>query len=77
MGLSDYGVSGQIGLEQSPDEYVAKLVDVFREVRAVTGDATLWLNLGMSYAGGGGVLPDCSKYKSKQVGQIRFNRSAD
>jgi DNA modification methylase len=53
FGLRDYGVEGQIGLEQTPDEYVAKLVDVFREVRRVLrDDGTLWLNLGDSYAGG-------------------------
>jgi len=51
-GLRDYNVEGQIGLEQSPDEYVAKLVDVFREVkRVLRDDGTLWLNLGDSYAG--------------------------
>jgi DNA modification methylase len=50
-GLRDYGVEGQIGLEKTPDEYVAKLVDVFREVRRVLRkDGTLWLNLGDSYA---------------------------
>jgi DNA modification methylase len=49
-GLRDYGVSGQIGLEQSPDEFVAQLVAVFREVRRVLrDDGTLWLNLGDSY----------------------------
>ena len=54
FGLRDYGVSGQIGLEQTPDEYVAQLVAVFREVRRVLrGDGTLWLNLGDSYSGGG------------------------
>ena len=53
-GLRDYGVAGQIGLEQSPDEYVAKLVEVFREVkRVLKDDGTLWLNLGDSYAGSG------------------------
>lgn len=47
-------VDRQIGLEQTPDEYVAKLVDVFREVRRVLrADGTLWLNIGDSYAGGG------------------------
>lgn len=52
-GLRDYGVSGQIGLEQSPEEYVAKLVDVFREVkRVLRDDGVLFLNLGDSYAGG-------------------------
>jgi len=51
FGLRDYGVDGQIGLEQTPDEYVAKLVEVFREVRRVLrDDGTLWLNLGDSYA---------------------------
>ena len=54
FGLRDYGVDGQIVLEQTPDEYVARLVDVFREVRRVLrDDGTLWLNLGDSYAGAG------------------------
>lgn len=52
-GLRDYGHDGQIGLEQTPDEYVAELVEVFREVRRVLADdGTLWLNLGDSYASG-------------------------
>lgn len=49
-GLRDYGVDGQLGLEQSPGEYVANMVAVFREVRRVLKDnGTLWLNLGDSY----------------------------
>jgi DNA modification methylase len=53
-GLRDYGVEGQIGLEQSPEEYIAKLVNVFREVkRVLRDDGTLWVNIGDSYAGGG------------------------
>lgn len=49
--LRDYGVDEQIGLEQTPEQYVAKLVEVFREVRRVLrDDGTLWLNLGDSYA---------------------------
>jgi DNA modification methylase len=53
-GLRDYGCAGQIGLEETPDAYVARLVDVFREVRRVLrDDGTLWLNLGDSYAAGG------------------------
>lgn len=49
-GLRDYGYKGQIGLEASPDEYVARLVEVFREARRVlTRDGTMWLNLGDSY----------------------------
>jgi DNA modification methylase len=54
-GLRDYGCAGQIGLEATPDVYVARLVDVFREVRRVLrDDGTLWLNLGDSYARAGG-----------------------
>ncbi len=54
FGLRDYGHAGQIGLEQTPDAFVAELVDVFREVRRVLKkDGTLWLNLGDSYAGSG------------------------
>lgn len=52
FGLRDYGHEGQIGLEPSPDEFVAAMVEVFREVRRVLrDDGTLWLNLGDSYAG--------------------------
>lgn len=53
-GLRDYGVEGQIGLEKTPELYVAKMVEVFREVkRVLRKDGTLWLNLGDSYAGSG------------------------
>ena len=52
FGLRDYGVDGQLGLEDSPDAYVAKMVEVFAEVRRVLrDDGTLWLNLGDSYGG--------------------------
>jgi DNA modification methylase len=54
-GLRDYGVAGQLGLEPTPDEYVANMVEVFRLVRDVLADdATVWLNIGDSYATGGG-----------------------
>jgi DNA modification methylase len=54
-GLRDYGHDGQIGLEQTPDEYVTEMVAVFREVRRVLADdGVLWLNLGDSYNGSGG-----------------------
>jgi DNA modification methylase len=54
-GLRDYGVPGQLGLEKTPEEYVARMVEVFREVRRVLRkDGTLWLNLGDSYATGAG-----------------------
>lgn len=53
-GLRDYGVDGQLGLEETPEAYVEKMVAVFREVRRVIkDDGTLWLNLGDSYAGSG------------------------
>jgi len=53
-GLRDYGVSGQLGLEETPEEFVNNLVKVFQEVRRVLkDDGTLWLNLGDSYVGGG------------------------
>lgn len=49
-GLRDYGVEGQLGLEPTPNEYVANMVAVFAEVRRVLKDnGTLWLNLGDSY----------------------------
>lgn len=55
FGLRDYGQDGQIGLEATPDEFVAALVAVFREVRRVLrDDGTVWLNLGDSYARNGG-----------------------
>jgi DNA modification methylase len=52
FGLRDYGHPGQIGLEQTPEEYIAAMVEVFRCVRDVLADdGTLWLNIGDSYAG--------------------------
>ena len=54
FGLRDYGHEGQIGLEQTPDQYIAAMVEVFRCVRDVLADdGTLWLNIGDSYAGSG------------------------
>ena len=52
--LRDYGVSGQIGLEDTPEQYIQKLVGVFHEVRRVLAPAgTLWVNIGDCYAGSG------------------------
>jgi len=54
FGLRDYGHEGQIGLEQTPEDYIAAMVEVFRCVRDVLADdGTLWLNIGDSYANGG------------------------
>lgn len=62
FGLRDYGVDGQIGLEESPEAYVSKLAEVFREVRRVLKkEGTLWLNLGDSYASSGKNSPPSDK----------------
>ena len=70
-GLRDYGVDGQLGLEKTPEEYVNKLVEIFREVkRALRKDGTLWLNLGDSYSGSGkGIGSDHGKaaYEDKDI----------
>ena len=71
-GLRDYGMPGQIGLERTPEEYVSRLVEVFREVRRVLrGDGTLWLNLGDSYNGSGGAGGDYDPGGLKE-GQPKF-----
>ncbi len=55
FGLRDYGHAGQMGIEPTPDEFVAGMVEVFRDVRRVLrDDGTLWLNIGDSYASGRG-----------------------
>lgn len=52
--LRDYGVAGQIGLEDTPEAYIQRLVEVFREVhRVLKLTGTLWVNIGDSYAGSG------------------------
>lgn len=56
--LRDYGTAGQIGMEATPEEYIGKLVDVFREVRrCLRPDGTLWVNIGDSYATRSGPKP--------------------
>jgi len=79
-GLRDYGVDGQLGLEPTPDEYVAKMVEVFREVkRVLRNDGTLWLNLGDSYCGTGnkGEYKD-PKYTNGRNGQkVALNNKID
>lgn len=52
--LRDYGCAGQIGLENSPEEYIQKLVEIFREVkRVLKKDGTLWVNIADTYSGSG------------------------
>jgi len=51
-GLRDYGVGGQLGLEPTPEEYLARMVEVFREIRRVLrADGTCWVNMGDGYGG--------------------------
>jgi DNA modification methylase len=62
--LRDYGHDGQIGLEQTPQDFVDQLVSVFREVkRVLRDDGTLWLNLGDSYSSykDGKAVPDTTR----------------
>lgn len=70
-GLRDYGCDGQVGLEDTPEDYVQRLVDIFHEVnRCLKPTGTLWLNLGDSYCGTGdkGNYQD-PKYKNGRNGQ--------
>lgn len=80
FGLRDYGNAAQIGLEDSPDEFVAQMVDLFGQVRrALKNGGTLWLNLGDSYAGSGrgGNPPDSPHQKqATNRGSAQFIHSA-
>ena len=68
-GLRDYGTDGQIGIEQTPQEYIARLVEVFAEVyRVLKPDGTLWVNISDSYAGSGkGIQKNLEKIKPKDM----------
>jgi DNA modification methylase len=74
-GLRDYGVPGQLGLEKTPEEYVEKMVAVFREVkRVLRDDGTLWLNLGDSYAANRGYqVAQTKDANSKRADAGQFN----
>jgi DNA modification methylase len=70
-GLRDYGHDGQIGLEETPEQYIKAMVEVFRCVWDVLADdGTLWLNLGDSYfsttKGSGGSNPDTSPFQNRK-----------
>ena len=80
-GLRDYSVEGQLGLESTPEEYVSKMVEVFREVRRVLrDDGTVWLNMGDSYNAqqGKGWRPDASsgKFRDADEGVVRDLRGS-
>ena len=81
-GLRDYGGEGdQIGLESTPEEYIQKLVEIFREVRNIlTDDGTLWLNIGESYYNyrpGTGGLPKQTVSRTNQDLPENCNRRAN
>lgn len=79
FGLRDYGCGGQMGLESTPDEFVAGMVEVFREVRRVLrDDGTLWLNIGDSYAtsGCGNADASASTLAGSTQAQTLFRESA-
>ena len=67
-GLRNYGVEGQLGLEETPEGYVANMVEVFSLVRELLADdGTLWLNLGDTYAGSGCGTNDYRTEASKSI----------
>lgn len=67
FGLRDYGIKEQIGLEESPEEFVSNLVEVFNGVkRVLKPTGTLWLNMGDSYAGSGKGYGDNRENKKLQ-----------
>lgn len=77
FGLRDYGMDGQVGLEATPEAFVARLVDVFREVRRVLrADGTLWVNMGDSYLSGRG-NPGPNSDDGKNVARRGWTRPQD
>lgn len=75
--LRDYGTAEQIGNEETLDDYIAKMVEVMREVRRVLrDDGVLWLNIGDSYNGSGGAGGDYNKGGWKE-GQPRYGKKDD
>ena len=78
FGLRDYGVDGQIGMEDTPDEWCARLVDVFREVRRVLrDDGTLWVEVGDGYSHGGNGSRDPERWpkQSRSACGVRITHS--
>lgn len=74
--LRDYGVEGQLGLEKTPGEYIANMVNVFREVRRVMHPtAVLWLNMGDSYCSDAGALRSPTTLPSARVPSSWTNRA--
>jgi len=75
FGLRDYGHDGQIGLEQTPKEFVDQLVSVFQEVkRVLRDDGTLWLNLGDSYSANRSYQVSDGKHQSLDYGKSNSSK---
>jgi DNA modification methylase len=65
FGLRDYGHDGQIGLEETPEQYIEAMVEVFRCVKDILADdGVLWVNIGDSYAA------NIRQYGSKNAGEL-------
>jgi DNA modification methylase len=74
-GLRDYNASGQIGLEDTPAAYVARLIEVFDEVyRVLKPSGTFWLNIGDSYAGSGRGKGDINRKGLHQPESSKFDK---
>lgn len=77
-GLRDYGCDEQIGLEETPEEYINRLVEVFHEIkRVLKDDGTLWVNIGDSYCGTGdkGNYHDPKNIKGRNGQSISINKN--
>lgn len=75
-GLRDYGMDGQMGLEETPDEYISNMVALFRECkRALKKDGTLWVNIGDSYANAGNLTPHKGQRADRDQSAMGFDRS--
>ena len=76
--LRNYGIDGQLGLEETPQQFISRLTDVFREVkRVLKKEGTLWVNIGDSYNGSGKAIGvDFSKSNSKQKSNAHSQHTA-
>lgn len=74
-GLRDYGIDNQIGLEETPDDYIERVVDVFREVkRVLRDDGILWVNIGDTYNGSKKGNTEIYKHKSCSDANQNFKK---
>jgi site-specific DNA-methyltransferase (cytosine-N4-specific) len=79
-GLRDYGAEGQLGQEDHPDEFVEKLVEIFREIkRVLTDNGTIWINIGDTYVGTGhkGEWKDPKNSKGRNGQSIALNNKVE